>query len=64
MPTNLNLNINVQVPPGVDPAAIPPQAMQAIQVQLQQAVINQIIRQAPVVGLETINVGGGWSEEN
>lgn len=64
MPANLNLNINVQVPPGVDPAAMPPGAMQAIQTQLQQAVINQIIRQAPVVGVEAKVVRGGWSEES
>lgn len=64
LPVNLNLNINVQIPPGVDPAAIPPQAMQAIQAQLQQSVVNQILSQAPIIGVDVRNIGGGWAEEN
>ena len=64
MPANLNLTLNVQIPPGVDPANIPQQAIQALKVQLQQAVIDQMIKQSAVEGIELKNTKSGWEREN
>jgi len=63
----INVNFGLQLPPGVQAPAIPPQIQQAIQQLLQQGaqtikdqVVAEIARQSPVVGLSTRLLGGKW----
>lgn len=63
MPTNVNLNINIPLPPGFDPSRLPPNFMQQLQQQIQQIINTEIRRQAPVVGFQVKKIGGGWEVE-
>lgn len=64
MPTTINFNINIGLPPNLDPSAIPDGFVQQLQQQIQQLVTNEIKRQAPIVGIQSKKIGGGWQEEN
>jgi len=64
-PPNLNvaLNLNLQVPAGVNPAALQQvlqQLQPAIVQQAQQAVQDALKQQAPIVGAEIAVRGGRW----
>jgi len=66
----INVNIGLQLPPGVNPQQIPPQAQQILNQllnQISQAIPNivhqEIIRQSPVIGIEGRAYGGKWIEE-
>ena len=63
----INVNLGLQLPPGIQPAAIPPQVQQTIQQLLQQGaqaikdqVIAEIGRQSPVAGIQTRLRGAKW----
>jgi len=65
MPQNLNVsfNLNLQMPPAANPAALQQllqQAQQAILQQAQQAVQQALQAQAPLVGIEAAFRGGEW----
>lgn len=69
MPTNLSvaLNLNLQLPPGIDPAQLPAEVQglfQQLQNQLmphaQQAVQQALGAQAPLAGLDVGFRGGRW----
>jgi hypothetical protein len=64
----ININLQLQVPPGVDPAQIPQQVQATIQQlltqgsqQIQQMVTQEIIRQSPVEKVEWKLIGGKWT---
>lgn len=66
----INLNINLQLPPGIQPAQIPQQAQQILQKLMAKISQNttklvqqEIIRQSPVVGIGGRVYGGKWYEE-
>jgi hypothetical protein len=69
IPTNLNvaLNVNLQLPPGVDVTQLPPAVQQALQqgqqalAQLaQQAVQQAMAQQAPLIGCDVALRDGQW----
>ncbi len=69
MPGNLQVafNLNLQLPPGVDPATLPAnmqqvfqQIQQAIAPQAHQAVVEALKQQAPVIGVEAGFRGASW----
>ena len=66
----LNLNINVPLPPNIDVNTLPQNVQQAIQQVMQElsktipAMVNQeLVRQSPVSGLEVKGYGGKWKKE-
>lgn len=66
----INLNINLQLPPGIQPAQIPQQAQQILQQLMAQSSKNitqmvqqEIIRQSPIVGIGGRVYGGKWYEK-
>ncbi len=72
MPPNpqININLGLQLPPGVNPQQLPQQAQQIINQMLNQIsqaiphlVHQEIARQAPVIGIEGRALGGKWIEE-
>lgn len=63
MPTNLQLNINIVFPPGIDPANIPQPVMAAIHSQLQRSVVDQIRLQSEVIAVKATMIKGGWKTE-
>jgi hypothetical protein len=63
----ININLGLQMPPGIQANAIPPQIQQAIQQLLQQGaqairdqVNAEITRQSPVTGIQSHLSGGKW----
>lgn len=65
----INVNFNLNVPPGIQVQAIPPQIQNAIQQLLQQGaqaikdqVIAEINRQSPVVGVQSHLLGAKWTQ--
>lgn len=66
----INLNVNLQLPPGIQPAQIPQQAQQILQQlmaqisqNITQMVQQEIIRQSPIVGIGGRVYGGKWYEK-
>ena len=66
----INLNLNLQVPPGIQPAQIPQQAQQILQQliaqisqNITQMVQQEIVRQSPIIGIGGRVYGGKWNEE-
>jgi len=64
----INVNLQLQLPPSIQPQAIPPNIQQAIQQLLQQGavavrdqVVAEITRQSPVERIEGHLVGGKWT---
>ena len=62
IPANVNISLNVQMPPGVDPNEVDPQRMQMIHQEVQRGVIEQIRRQSPIVGYD-VRYRGRWQRE-
>jgi hypothetical protein len=67
----INLNVNLSLPPNITPDQIPAQAQQILQGMIQQIsqgipllVQQEIIRQSPEVGIETRAYGGTWLKYN
>jgi len=67
----ININMNLTLPPGVDPASLPQnfqnivqQLMQPINQAIPQIVQQEIVRQSPVVGIERKSFGGKWKEKS
>lgn len=69
VPSNpqVNINVNVGLPPGINVQQLPQQAQQILQqlIQqlmpaIQQQVQQEIIRQSPAIGIETNIYGGRW----
>lgn len=65
----VNINLGLQLPPGIQPANIPPQIQHAIQQILQAGaadvrdqVIREIRRQSPVERIDGRLIGGKWTE--
>lgn len=65
----INVNFGLQLPPGIQPSAVPQQIQQAIQQLLQQGaqavrdqVVTEIVRQSPVVGIQTRLLGAKWAQ--
>lgn len=63
----INLNLSVQIPPGVNPQqpdiqAILQKVMQQITPLLPGLVQQEIVRQSPVTGIALGTVGGKWQE--
>lgn len=63
----ININLNPQLPPGVQASQLPPALIQALQQmlgqasqQLQQMVQQEIARQSPVEGITGGLVGANW----
>jgi len=66
----ININLGLQLPPGVSPEQISRQAQQILNQLLNQIsqkvpkiVRQEILRQAPVIGIEGRTLGGKWIEE-
>jgi len=66
----LNFNINLQLPPNIDPSQIPQQTQKIlhelinqVSKKVHQIVHQEIIKQSPVTGLEFRSYGGKWNEE-
>ena len=66
----INLNVNLQLPPGIPPAQIPQQAQQILQrlmaqisQNITQMIQQEIIRQSPIIGIGGRVYGGKWHEE-
>jgi len=66
----INLNVNLQLPPGIEPAQIPQQAQQILQQliaqisqNITQMVQQEIVRQSPIIGIGGRVYGGKWHEE-
>jgi len=66
----ININLGLQLPPGISPQQIPQQAQQILNQilnQISQMVPNivqqEIVRQSPVVGIDGRPYGGKWVEE-
>ena len=66
----ININIGLQLPPGVSPQQIPQQVQQILNQLLNQIsqrisdiVHQEIVRQSPVIGIEGRAYGGKWVEE-
>lgn len=70
IPPNPQININLGLPPGVNLQQIPQQAQEILNQLLNQIsqmmpdiVLQEIIRQSPVIGTEGRLYGGKWVEE-
>jgi len=70
VPTNPQININFELPSGVEPSNLPQNFKQMVQQRLKQLAgdITQIVqleirRQSPVLGIEVRTYGGKWKEE-
>lgn len=66
----INLNVNLQLPPNIQPAQLPQQAQQILQQlmaqisqNITQMIQQEIIRQSPVLGIGVRIYGGKWHEE-
>jgi len=66
----INLNVNLQLPPSIQPDQIPQQAQQILQQlmaqisqNITQLVQQEIVRQSPIVGIGGRVYGGKWHEE-
>ena len=66
----ININVNLQLPPGIQPAQIPQQAQQILQQlmaqisqNITQLVQQEIVRQSPIIGIGGRVYGGKWHEE-
>lgn len=66
----INLNVNLQLPPGIQPAQIPQQAQQILQQlmaqisqNITQMIQQEIVRQSPIIGIGGRVYGGKWYEE-
>ncbi len=66
----ININMNLTLPPGIDPASLPQnfqniiqQLMQPINQAIPQIVQQEIARQSPLVGIERRTFGGKWKEK-
>lgn len=66
----ININLNLGLPPGVDPAKLPKDFQQIVQKlmsqitqALPQIVHQEIVRQSPIVGIQTKHYGGRWREK-
>lgn len=63
-PQNLNINLNMQLPPipsNLDPQKLQ-ETLQQLQIEIQKQVHKNIEAQAPVIGID-IETRGGWVEE-
>jgi hypothetical protein len=63
----ININLQLQMPPGVDPTQIPQNVQATLQQllaqgskEVQQIVTQEINRQSPVEKIEVKMIGGGW----
>jgi len=72
VPSNpqININVNLSLPPGIDPATLPQNFQQVLQPLLgqitqaiPQIVQQELIRQSPIVGIEGRTYGGQWKEK-
>lgn len=70
-PLNLNLNIPLNLPPTVNQQTLPQDVQQALQQilqqgaqQLQQLVMDEIAKQAPIQGIGHRWAGGVWKRRN
>jgi len=72
VPSNpqININMNLALPAGVDPTSLPQdfqnivqQLMQSINQAIPQIVQQEIIRQSPIIGIEARVFGGKWKEK-
>lgn len=66
----INLNVNLQLPPSIKPNQIPQQAQQILQQlmakiskNITQLVQQEIVRQSPIIGIGGKAYGGNWYEE-
>lgn len=66
----ININMNLGLPPGIDPTRLPQDFQQIVQQlmgQIAQAIPHivqqEIIRQSPIVGIEGRSFGGEWKEK-
>lgn len=66
----ININLGLQLPPGVSPQQLPQQTQQILNQLLNQIsqmipniVHQEIARQSPVIGIEGRTLGGRWVEE-
>jgi hypothetical protein len=66
----ININVNLQLPPGIQPAQIPQQAQQILQQMMAQISQNitqmvqqEMVRQSPVTGFAGRVYGGKWYKE-
>ena len=66
----INLNVNLQFPPRIQPAQIPEQAQQILQKliaqipqNITQMVREEIARQSPIIGIAVRPYGGKWHQQ-
>ncbi|ODS37141.1 MAG: hypothetical protein A7316_05005 [Candidatus Altiarchaeales archaeon WOR_SM1_86-2] len=65
----INLNLNLSLPPQIDPSTLPENAQIAIQQimeqiskTLPQMIQDEMSKQSPVVGIESRSLGGSWKK--
>lgn len=66
----ININMNLSLPPGIDPTTLPQNIQQLLQPLLGQItqvipgiVQQELIRQSPIVGIDGRTYGGQWKEK-
>jgi hypothetical protein len=66
----INLNLNLSLPPGTDPTQVPADVQQifrelleGIRQELPQLIQQEIVRQSPTAGFELRTYGGRWKDK-
>ena len=66
---NINLNLGISLPPGIDPRAVPPELQKAVDELLKQIQMNapkwvreQTQSQSPITGIEVRFAHGAWRD--
>jgi len=66
----INVNMNLGLPPGIDPTKLPENFQQIVQQlmgriaqAIPQIVQQELVRQSPIVGIEGRTFGGKWKEK-
>lgn len=70
IPASMNVNLQFQLPPSLDPKKLSQQAQQIlnemmahISVEAQKMVEKEIVKQSPMIGFDINPYGGNWKEE-
>ncbi|WP_214020265.1 hypothetical protein [Methanoculleus sp.] len=66
----ININLQLQLPPGMDPKQVGPETQQilnnimnSVSQQIPRLVQQELIRQSPEIGIMARSIGGMWHEE-
>ncbi|HSB56839.1 MAG TPA: hypothetical protein VLD38_03390 [Nitrosopumilaceae archaeon] len=64
IPQQLQLNVNFQVPPGLDPNSISPQLLQQWNQQLELLAQQAMIQQSPITGFDIKQKNSSWKRKD